>query len=907
MSNMLKEWKMVPSSILASIGDGIIVLDMAGIIQYMNSAAENILQTQADNTIGRAFNELYPSYATISKEESPNPFEFLLNLGQSTESPEHLIIKLDHLQDKYLAVTCSLINIEENNPTGIVVVFHDVTIQKQQELSQSNENSNLNYLFDYAPYGMVIVDEDVAIIRANETFVDFINLDKEEFLGKRFGDTINCVGCKGSNGGCGTGHNCKFCDVRNAVNRAYRKNEPTINVETKVCYLVKEQEVEAWFRLSVNPIVFDGVKRVAVTLVDISKNKIQELNAKEAIDYLANIHNQLPFNIWLADEKFNWKYSNKDLDVITEAFFNVNSNNSWIEFSSPGEVENFWSTFNSSIEEKSSFNLEVRVRQKGNGHQWGLISGVPYFNDGEFAGFIGSSYNITERKDAEEDLRRYQTLLISAKEAAEAASKAKSEFLANMSHEIRTPINGIVGMIDLTLLTNINEEQRDNLVTAKACANSLTTIVNDILDFSKIEAGKMTLAKQNFSLRNLIDEVIRTHLPRVKDKGLELEYTLPSSLPEFLIGDSNRLKQILNNLISNAVKFTEQGEVTVAVKNLGMTSEEATIRFMVTDTGIGISKENISKLFYSFSQIENTYTKKYAGTGLGLVISKQLVEMMGGRIEMESELGKGSKFYFTVSFKIGKPEQQNKTISHNFVKTERALQILLAEDDPVNQKVIRKMLLEKGHEVSTADNGKEVLSSYEQHKYDAILMDIQMPVMNGIEATKNIRKKESGKQRTPIIALTAYALPGDRERFLSMGMDAYVTKPIHMEELFHTIDRLTAYNEESMPQNILLGNNGEIIYSFETEKPLAHYDTPAIDEIMSKIKLLTEMKDEIDIERAELIANQIKQLSIKHEMIDIKDTAFKIELAARRDNWLEVSRCIERINQEIEIYKSSEK
>ncbi|MFT4145990.1 MAG: PAS domain-containing protein, partial [Mobilitalea sp.] len=380
MSNMLKEWKMVPSSILASIGDGIIVLDMAGIIQYMNPAAENILQTQANNTIGREFNELYPSYVTISNQIGLNPFEYLLNLGQSPQAAESLIIKLDHLQDKYIAVTCSVIDIEENNSTGIVVVLHDVTIQKQQELNQSNENNNLNYIFDYAPYGMVIVDEEVAIIRANETFVDFINLDKDEFLGKRFGDTINCVGCKDSKGGCGTGHNCRFCDVRNAVNRAYQKNEPTINVETKVCYLVEEQQMEAWFRLSVNPIVFDGVKRVAVTLVDISKNKIQELNAKEAIDYLANIHNQLPFNIWLADEKFNWKYSNKELDVITEAFFNVDSNHSWIEFASPGEVENFWSTINSAIEEKSSFNLEVRVRQKGNGHQWGLISGVPYFN-----------------------------------------------------------------------------------------------------------------------------------------------------------------------------------------------------------------------------------------------------------------------------------------------------------------------------------------------------------------------------------------------------------------------------------------------------------------------------------------------------------------------------------------------
>ncbi len=392
--------------------------------------------------------------------------------------------------------------------------------------------------------------------------------------------------------------------------------------------------------------------------------------------------------------------------------------------------------------------------------------------------------DITHIKDTEKRI-------IKARDFAESANRAKSEFLANMSHEIRTPINGIVGMIDLTMLTELSADQRDNLLTAKVCANSLLKIINDILDFSKLEAGKVTLENISFNIKNLLVETVKTHSSRINAKGLELHYTFSSSIPPLLIGDPNRLRQILNNLISNAIKFTEKGHIAISIINMPEINDEVELKFIVSDTGIGISPGDIKRLFQSFSQLENSFTKEYGGSGLGLAISKNLIELMGGRIEVESEKGKGSSFYFSLKFKVAHDKEQNASYIPKITKPLKQLKILLVEDDFVNQKVISKMLLEKGHALDTANNGLEALELFEQNKYDVILMDIQMPKMNGVETISRLKEKESATNHTPVIALTAYALQGDRERFLALGFDGYVSKPIQMSELFYTIDSIT--------------------------------------------------------------------------------------------------------------------
>ncbi|MEP6900599.1 MAG: PAS domain S-box protein [Actinomycetota bacterium] len=533
---------------------------------------------------------------------------------------------------------------------------------------------------------------------------------------------------------------------------------------------------------------------------NITQRKIAEAGLRQSEERFRAISETSPLGIFLTDARGGCIYMNKTLEQISgysaENFFDFN----WFQSVHADDLKRLSKEW----EEKGkigAFNFVYRLIKKDGSIVWASSNSAPIRVNGEIFGYVGMVEDVTERKLIAAELQQ-------AKEDAEAATQAKSQFLANMSHEIRTPMNSIIGLTGLMLEGDLSAEQKDLMETVCHSSESLLTIINDILDFSKIEAGKMELEILDFDLRRTIEEVFNLFSQQSLRGNNKLSFNFATGLPEILRGDAGRLRQILTNLIGNAVKFTSNGRVSINTKLVEETDENVLIRFEVSDNGVGIAPEHSTELFKAFSQADGSIKRRFGGTGLGLAISKQLVEMMNGEIAVDSDLGQGSTFWFTARFekslkpteiKLDKSSPSNRRDNLTPVKN---LKVLVADDNAVNRKVALLMLGKLGYQADIACNGLEVLDLLRQKSYDVVLMDVQMPEMDGLEATRQICVEWPTEKRPRIIAMTANAMSGDRDQCLEAGMDDYVSKPIRKEDLLAALEQCEVQAEntrETMP------------------------------------------------------------------------------------------------------------
>jgi PAS domain S-box-containing protein len=531
--------------------------------------------------------------------------------------------------------------------------------------------------------------------------------------------------------------------------------------------------------------------------------------------------------------------------------------------------------------------------------------------DGNELTLIASLVDISERRQHERQLQE-------AVAAAEAAARSKADFLANMSHEIRTPMNGIIGMTAIALETELTQVQREYLTMVQDSANYLLHLINDILDFSKMEAGKLQLSPIDFQIRDFLKKRLKILQATAQQKNLSFVIEVDQSVPDWLHGDPDRWIQVVINFVSNAIKFTEHGGITIAIKIVETRDDNLLLYCNVKDTGLGITQEAQQHIFDAFTQADNSTSRRYGGSGLGLSICRQLMDLMGGRIWVDSQPGQGSQFQLLVPFtRVATSSQMAEELAEldNILvgkKSARALNVLLAEDHPVNQKIAVEILKNRGHHITLAEDGQQALEHYAKKRYDLILMDVQMPGMDGESATAAIRllERETGTH-VRIIGLTAHALVGDKERLINIGMDGYLAKPFMPKELIAIVESFSADNQPmSAPVNLISVDNIQNLPVFNREEALerAMGQLPFLKKISSvfidnlpamraQLQAAIDGNDEIELGRA---AHRIKGAVANFSAPACVAVAKQLEDAALTANWREIAILINNWDSQVE-------
>ena len=656
-------------------------------------------------------------------------------------------------------------------PTDVTSLGVDLTERKHAQEVLVESRNLYQSLVDNLPLSIMTFDREGIINYVNQFHIEGFArnlLDKEYFLGRALHELPGLVSA-------GIGP-----DLEHVLG-GRPLNLPSLFIPRLAA------GGSAWQSVKAIPLFKDGVFSGGILMrEDITARKMAEEAMRESEERLALALEVTNDGIWDWDCVSGSTYFSPHYYAMLgyePGEFEANYA-SWLSLIHPDDVQDVEDQVRRHVTSGEVFEIEFRMKAKSGQWLWIMARGrvVERNEQGRPVRMVGTHVDVTARKNAE-----YAAL--NAKEAAEAANKAKSEFLANMSHEIRTPLNGIMGMLQLLQTTSMNQEQLEYSAMAVQSTSRLTSLLSDILDLSRVEAGKMPIRPEVFDLREKLNQSLDLFASIALQSGIELRHHFDDTLPQNVIGDPIRLQQVLTNLIGNAFKFTQHGFVSVEAYPLPARNEnQLRIFFEISDTGCGIPDEALGQLFEPFSQVTQGYTRQYQGAGLGLSICKRLVGLMGGNMAISSEVGVGTSIYFCVTLNkaLELPAQE---VPGKTRVALRERKILVAEDDEVNLFAVRNLLTKNGHEVFTAHNGHEVLERILEQDFDLILMDIQMPGMDGIEATRRIRASEeaTGKKPVPIIAMTAYAMNGDKEKLLEKGVDGYVAKPFSITKLMEVI------------------------------------------------------------------------------------------------------------------------